>query len=201
MIISGTEGPCIMDIVSLAILKLQHNFILMPYNYSPFPTIETDRLILRRITQDDADEIFFQRNDKAMNEYISRPTSTLDDARNWITRINDSIDANEWINWGVTLKGEAALIGGVCFWNIVPEDNKGEIGFSIRAEHWGKGLMQEAVSAALRYAFDVMKLETIEAYTHPENKRSVKLLERNNFRLTRLPKEGGEEPYAVYVLK
>lgn len=173
----------------------------MPYTFTPFPTIETERLILRQLTPEDVNDIYFQRTDRAMNQYILRPAETLEDARNWITRINNFIAANESINWGIALKDNSALIGGFCYWNMEPENNKGEIGFSLHPEHWGKGLMQETMIATLRYGRDVMKLETIEAYTHPENQRSIKLLERNGFRLVKSPEPGSKEPYAVYLLK
>jgi [ribosomal protein S5]-alanine N-acetyltransferase len=173
----------------------------MPYNFTPFPTIETERLLLRQLTPADDQDIYFQRTDKTMNQYIIRATETLDDARNWITRINNIIAANEGINWGIAIKDTKRLIGGFCYWNMAPQENKGEIGFSLHPEYWGKGLMQEAITATLQYGVHVMGLETVEAYTHPENGRSIKLLERNGFRLVRSPEPGGEEPYAVYVLK
>jgi ribosomal-protein-alanine N-acetyltransferase len=173
----------------------------MKYSFTPFPAIETERLILRQLTPEDVNDIYFQRTDKTMNQYIVRPAETLDDARNWITRINNIIESNEGIFWGIALKGNAQLIGGFCYWNLAPEENRGEIGFSLHPAHWGKGLMQEAISATLPYGLDVMRLHTIEAHTHPENTRSIKLLERNGFRLIRSPQPGSEEPYAVYRLQ
>ncbi|RYD56311.1 MAG: N-acetyltransferase [Sphingobacteriales bacterium] len=170
------------------------------YNFDPFPILETERLIMRQLTDDDVDDIYYQRTDPQINQYINRPPETLEGAASWVMRINDSIAANESINWGVTLKGSTKIIGGFCFWNMDRENDKGEIGFSLNPPYWGMGLMQEALAAGLQYGTEVMKLQTIEAYTHPENTRSIKLLERNGFKRIGLPLPGGE-PYAIYVLK
>lgn len=169
----------------------------MHCNFTPFPTLTTSRVVLRQISLEDDEEIFFQRSDKLMNEYIDRPpAASVEDARNWINMISNSVANNEAIAWGVALKDERPLIGGFCLWNLAHETNTAEIGFSLHPEHWGKGLMQEALEAGIRYGFDIMQLQTLEAQTHEQNKRSRALLERNGFRLQ--PDTSGK--YLIYHL-
>jgi ribosomal-protein-alanine N-acetyltransferase len=169
-------------------------------NFTPFPNLTTERLNLRQITLSDNHAIFFQRSDKSMNQYVDNPPcASIDEAREWINKINKAIAGNESIFWGICLKGQQTLSGGFCFWNLSPERNKAEIGFGIYPEHQRKGLMDEALKAALRYGFEEMGLQYIEAYTHPENIASIRVLEKNGFTLKeQQPTE--ESTYIVFEL-
>jgi ribosomal-protein-alanine N-acetyltransferase len=168
-------------------------------SFTPFPVLTTERLVLRRATMKDDKEIFFQRSDEGMNKYVGNPLAqTIDDARAWIEKIDTIIDTNEGISWGVTLKGDDKLIGGFCYWNWEKEDDKAEIGFSIYPEHQNKGLMQELLQTGLKFGFDYMGLKTIEAYTHPENAASIRVLEKSGFRFKGM---SAEDKLCVYELK
>ena len=172
----------------------------MNRNFTPFPVLSTERLVLRQITLDDDKEIFFQRSDKAMNQYVGNPLATsIEDARSWITRINTAISNNESIAWGVTLKDDPKVMGGFCLWNLSEEHNRAEIGFGIFPDHQQKGYMHEVLQVGIRYGFGEMDLGIIEAYTHPQNVASIRVLEKNNFKL----KEGNPNPegYIVFDLR
>ncbi len=113
-------------------------------------------------------------------------------------KIDTIIDTNEGISWGVTLKGDDTLVGGFCYWNWEKEQEKAEIGFSIYPQHQNKGLMQEILQTALKFGFEYMGLKTIEAYTHPENATSIKVLEKSGFRFKGMSADAN---YSVYELK
>jgi ribosomal-protein-alanine N-acetyltransferase len=132
----------------------------MNCNFTPFPNLTTERLYLRQISLADDNEVFFQRSDQAMNRYVDNPPcKSVEEARKWINKISSLIANNECIFWGICLKGHPKLAGGFCFWNLSPEDNKAEIGFGIYPEHQRKGLMDEALKAALHYGFEEMGLQ------------------------------------------
>jgi ribosomal-protein-alanine N-acetyltransferase len=155
----------------------------MNCNFTPFPTLETERLVLRQIALSDDKEIFFQRSDLSMNEYVGNPLAkTIDDARSWITMINGYATNNESIAWGVTLKDDPQLIGGFCFWNLSAEHNSAEVGFGIYPAHQGKGYMSEVMLTAIQYGFSEMGVDIIEAYTHPQNLASIRVLEKSGFK-------------------
>jgi ribosomal-protein-alanine N-acetyltransferase len=172
----------------------------MNFSFTPFPTLTTERLNLRQITLSDDNEIFFQRSDRSMNKYVDNPPcKSIEEARQWINKITTGIANDEWIFWGICIKGQSKLAGGFCFWNISAEDNKSEIGFGIYPEHQRKGFMNEALKTAVQYGFEVMELKCIEAYTHPENSPSIQVLERNGFKLKQQQPEGST--YIVFELK
>jgi [ribosomal protein S5]-alanine N-acetyltransferase len=172
----------------------------MSFNFTPFPDLTTARLDLRQITLSDDQEIFFQRSDESMNKYVGNPLCTsIDEAREWINKINRAIANNESIFWGICLKGQQKIIGGFCLWNLSAETGKGEVGFCIYPDHQGKGLMSEALKAALRYGFEAMGLKHMEAYTHPENISSIRVLEKNGFSLKK-QQPAEETVYLVFEL-
>ena len=148
----------------------------------PFPTLATERLILRQLEFRDEQEIFFLRSDERVNKYLVAPLAqNVEEAREFINKINTGIANNEWIYWGITLKNDNKLIGTICFWNISTKENKAEIGYVLHPDWQGKGLMQEAIYKVIEYGFEVMKLQSTEAVLHPDNERSIVLLKRTGF--------------------
>jgi [ribosomal protein S5]-alanine N-acetyltransferase len=155
----------------------------MNNNFTPFPVLETERLTLRQLTLDDDNEVFFQRSDEQMNKYVGNPPAkSIEEAREWIDKINNFVRTGESIFWGATLKGGEKLIGGFCIWNLSHEHNKAEVGFGIYPIHQNKGYMSEILRAGLDYGFAQMQLDIIEAYTHPENAPSLKVLGKYGFK-------------------
>jgi [ribosomal protein S5]-alanine N-acetyltransferase len=151
-------------------------------NFSPFPVLTTERLVLRQLTPEDEKEIFALRTDDAVNKYLDRLKARfIEDARKFIQKINKNISNNEAVFWGITYKEDAALIGTACYWNIVKENDSAEIGYELLPAHQGKGIMQEAIAAIIDYGFDSMKLQVIEAVAQKDNQRSFHLLEKFNF--------------------
>jgi len=176
-------------------------------NFTPFPTLTTGRLTLRRLTMDDANEIFAIRSDERVNKYLDRAgCKTIDEAREFINKINTGIANNESVYWAIALKSKPGLIGTICLWNISKEQSKAEIGFELLPQYQGKGYMQEAVTAVIEYGFKTMKLRAIEGEVDPNNARSIKLLEKNNFRLAanssqnNSPDESNNPKTVVYEL-
>ena len=155
---------------------------MVTINFSPFPNLETERLILRRVNATDIKQIFALRSNPETMKYIPRPLlKTTEDAMEHIAMINTKIETNEGINWAITLKGNPKLIGVIGHYRIKPEHYRAEIGYMLLPEYHGKGIVSEAVKEAVNYGFSVMKLHSIEAILDPENHGSAKVLEKNGF--------------------
>jgi RimJ/RimL family protein N-acetyltransferase len=155
---------------------------MLELNFDPFPILRTERLLLRKITEEDADQIFFLRSDGEVLQYLDRdPITSIDDALQWIRMIDAGVRSNEYIAWALSLKNEKELVGTISFWNIKREHYRSEIGYALHPLQQGKGLMQEAMAIVLDYGFKTMNLHSVEANVNPQNVSSIKLLERNNF--------------------
>ncbi len=102
----------------------------------------------------------------------------------FIDKISTGISSNEWIYWVIALKGDNHLIGTICYWSIVAEEDTAEIGYELLPHFYGKGIMQEAVTAVIDFGFTNMQLKTITAFPLNTNTPSIKLLQKNNFKIT-----------------
>jgi ribosomal-protein-alanine N-acetyltransferase len=155
--------------------------MLLP-DFSPFPILSTERLHLRRMSLEDKNEVFFLRSDKEMLQFLDRdPAKSIDEATDWIRMIDEGIDNNQFVAWGITLEDDPKLIGTITFWNLKKEHYRAEIGYALHTHFQGRGLMREAMKAVLDYGFNTMNLHSVEANVNPGNYRSIQLLERNGF--------------------
>lgn len=156
---------------------------MLDVNFSPFPEIKTKRLLLRRMTVEDAPAFLFLRSDDRVMKYIGREKmKTQEEATGLIQKINASVDANESIMWAIALQEEpGTLIGTICYWNILKEHHRAEVGYILHPGYWGKGMMKEALMAAVNYGFREMKLHSIEGHINPENTISGIVLEKCGF--------------------
>ena len=151
-------------------------------NFHPFHNIETKRLLLRRIDNNDVEEVLALRGNLETMKYIPRPLAkTTEDALEHIAMIEDKIVNNTGINWGITIKGNSKIIGIIGHYRISQENHRAEIGYMSFPEFNGKGYMSEAIKAVVAYGFEKMDLHSIEAIIDPENIASERVLQKNGF--------------------
>ena len=155
---------------------------MLEFNFNPFPTLETERLILREVSFDDAKDFFVHRSDKETMKYIGKPLhKTVSETEVIINKMIDGIKANETIAWAITLKGNPKFLGTIGYHRISREHHRGEIGYMIGKEHWNKGIVSEAAKKIIDYGFTKMKFHSIEGVIDPNNIASKKLLTKSGF--------------------
>lgn len=155
---------------------------MLHLNFKPFPQIETPRLVLRRLRMEDAPGLHYLRSDKGILKYIDKkPEKSVAETRKFIRMLWDLERKGSGINWTVTLKGNDALIGNICLWNIRKEHHRAELGYVLHDSFHGKGIMSEAVKTVLERGFKKYKIHSIEANVNPKNKASIALLKKNKF--------------------
>ncbi len=150
--------------------------------FSPFPILTTERLTLRQPVTNDKQEIFTLRSDIEINKYLDRQVSnTIDDARDFINKVNGNINKNDSLYWIITLTDRNILVGTICLFNFSEENGKCEIGYELLTNFQGQGIMSEATEKVIEYAFYTIHVQKIEAFPHRDNKSSIKLLEKFSF--------------------
>jgi [ribosomal protein S5]-alanine N-acetyltransferase len=112
--------------------------------FADLPELETERLLLRKMRLDDAQAMFAYASDPEVTRYVLWETHPL---------VEDS-ERGEFGGWGVVLKGSGAFVG-TCGVDVgyAPEHARAELGYVLSREHWGKGLVLEAVRAVIRFGF------------------------------------------------
>lgn len=155
---------------------------MLTINFHPFQNLETERLLLRRIDENDVDEVLALRGNPETMKYIPRPLAkSKEDALAHIAMIEEKIKDNTGINWGITIKGSDKIIGIIGHYRISVENHRAEIGYMSLPESNGKGYMTEAIKAVVAYGFEQMNLHSIEAIIDPENIASERVLQKNGF--------------------
>jgi ribosomal-protein-alanine N-acetyltransferase len=156
--------------------------------FTPFPILTTERLTLRQLVINDEREIFTLRSDSEINKYLDRQLSnTIDDARNFIKKVNENINKNDSLYWAITLSDKNVLIGTICLFSFSDETDKCEIGYELLTNFQGQGIMTEAVEKVIDFAFNTIKVQKIEAFFHIDNQSSIKLLEKFSFKDSNKP--------------
>jgi [ribosomal protein S5]-alanine N-acetyltransferase len=146
------------------------------------PALETGRLVLRALKDEDADKIFLLRSDETINKYVDRPRAiTVEDAKAFIRKIELFTAEKKGLYWAIAIKGKEKLIGTIALWNFDLQQNKAELGYELLTEYQGQGYMQEALRTVIGYAFKQLGLSSIEGWTHPDNISSSKLLGKLGF--------------------
>jgi ribosomal-protein-alanine N-acetyltransferase len=154
----------------------------MKFPTEQFPVIETARLVLREIKDDDFEMVYVLRSDTEMMKYIPRPLcEDHRDALKLIKTIKENHLIEESLNWAITEKGSDELLGTVGFVRIKTEHNRAELGYMLHSREQGKGYMREAVEAVIQYGFKDMDLHSIEAVIDPDNIASEKILQHFGF--------------------
>ncbi len=160
------------------------------FDFDKFPTLQTQRLILREMTSDDALAVFQIRSDYQVTRYnTGSPYTTIEQARRLIESIRDGYKHEDELRWGITLKGAGRVIGMVGFNYWHRQDRRASVGYDLARAYWGQGIMSEALRAVIEFGFTRMDLNRIEADCTVENEASARLLLRLGFQAEGLQRE------------
>ena len=147
-----------------------------------FPTLHTERLTLRELSDGDAPAAFRLFSDPEVMRFIGKPPHTSHEETLAFVRRNQLLfPAEEGVGWAMCLRGTDELVGYAGHWRLMRQHLRSEIGYQMLREHWGNGLMTEALRAILRFGFERLGLNSVEAQIDPANTRSRKTLERLGF--------------------
>ena len=155
---------------------------MQKFNFTPFPNLTTNRLILRQLSENDSKEIFLLRTDKSVNKYLDRQIQRdTNEVIEFINNINISVHDNQSVYWAICLKDRNKFVGTICLFSFSEDNMTAEIGYELHPNFQKKGIMNEALNAVIEFALSVLNLDSINASVHKNNDGSIKLLERNNF--------------------
>lgn len=145
------------------------------------PVLETDRMILRPLTLEDADSVYDYAKDPEVTKYVTwEAHQTPADSRNYIfDHALQNYHRRIPTPWAITLKTDHnRVIGTVgCFW-VSKNAKSMELAYALGAHHWGQGLMAEASRAVMNYCFQEFDLNRIQARCIVENKGSARVMEK-----------------------
>jgi RimJ/RimL family protein N-acetyltransferase len=171
------------------------------------PRIETERLVLERLTEQNAEAMFAYRSHPLVTRFqLWRPVR-IEEVRERIRKFEQTIFGamDSWSQLGVFLRGSGELIGDLGMHFLPPDNRQAEIGFTITPAHQRQGYGTEAVTAAISYLVEVLGKHRVTASVLPENSASRALLKGVGLRLEGRFRQsvwvaGGWEDDVVYAV-
>jgi [ribosomal protein S5]-alanine N-acetyltransferase len=140
--------------------------------------IETQRLILRNFTTDDAQLIYDLNLDPEVTRYTYDPVRDINHAQEVLEKtILPQHALYNHGRWAVHLKPNLEFMGW-CGLKYRPELNEIDLGYRFKKEFWGNGYATEAAFACIKYGFEKLNLAVITGRAEPENSGSCKVLEK-----------------------
>lgn len=154
----------------------------LEYTFTDFPKWKTERFIIRKAVENDCHDIFELYSDERVVKYMPFTTFTsIEDAINELNWYDKIFKEQTGLRWVIEEVESKKVIGTCGFLNYERAHNRIEIGYDLNPSYWGKGVMKEALNCIIHFAFVTMNINKIEAKVEPENKSSIKLLEKLNF--------------------
>lgn len=147
-------------------------------NYLGTPTIETDRLILRRIELKDAQSVFdhWLSDERVTDNLIKGAHKTVSETVERVAVIVNQYDNEQFCYWGIQLKSTGELIAAIDLFNIDSVSENCEVGYSLGYKWWNQGYGTEALKSVLEFGFRHMNIHKISAAHNLDNPASGKIM-------------------------
>lgn len=155
-----------------------NNQDLKPENiFKRLPALETERLLLRPLSLKDASQVFEYACDPDVARFVTwEHHETLSDSMHFLQSITQQYIEGLASPWGIVYKENNRLIGSGGYHWWIKEHYIAEFGFAISSKYWNRGLMTEALKEIVKFGFETMRLNRIEAKCYPENIASEKVM-------------------------
>ena len=143
------------------------------------PTLQTERLTLREMTLDDAQDVFeYSCAPEAFKFVGGEVHQLIEDSIKFLKEIIEKYKSREIIVWGIFHKEHNKLIGDCGFINRSRKQARAEMDYFLSKEYWNQGLMTEAVKETTRFGFEALGLNRIQAICEVANVSSARVMEK-----------------------
>ena len=144
--------------------------------------LRTESLLLRAMVIEDTAAMYeIYSDEETMRYWACAPLEDLAAAEKFVREDIDWAERGEAINWTITVGDTDRAIGKCILLRYSESNRRAEVGYILHRDFWRKGLMFEAMSAVVDFAFNELGLHRLEADTDPCNAGSLGLLEKLGF--------------------
>ena len=164
--------------------------------------LETDRLLLRKVTLEDIPMLFKMESTPEVNEFTGDPVSiTIEELEKKIKgSILKDYQEHGYGRFAVIEKESGSFIGWAGL-KYLPEFDQVDLGYRFLPEFWGKGYGTESSETLIEYGFNELDLSQIIAIAYPENVASIKIMEKIGMTFDKLaPYDPGDIDAAWYSI-
>ena len=142
--------------------------------------LETERLILRKFTLDDAKDMFNNYgSDSDTSKYLVWNThKNIEDSISYIKDVLEKYKKDSFYCWGVVLKETNALFGAISVIDLDIKNHTAEVGYCYGSKWWRNGYAAESFKRVIAFLFDEVGIETIYADHYLDNVASGRVMEK-----------------------
>lgn len=141
-------------------------------------TLETERLVLRRVYSTDI-TLFNATSDKEVTKYEPwQPHEDVTQLMEYINQVFDRYEEGNITEWTIELEETGEPIGMINIHNLSRQHKHGELGFWLAKEYWNQGYATEACKAVLHHCFQELDFQRIHSITASENHACKRVLEK-----------------------
>lgn len=148
-----------------------------------FPTLKTERLLLRQITSEDQSLVFKGLSHPEVIKYYEVSYLTLEATKEQMDWYAGLEKDGTGLFWAICSADNSTFYGVGGIYDLTQAHKKAEIGFWLLPEHWGRGYMQEAFAAMEDYCFNTLKLHRLEGYVEAGNDKCVSAITKVGYEL------------------
>ena len=147
-----------------------------------FAFIETDRLLLRPCSYQDAEDFYAIASNPQNLEFIFPSQSGLQESQYVVANF---FMKNPLGVWAICDKESQQMIGSIKFEKLDEIKQEAELGYFLKKDYWGGGLMTECVKEILFLSFSEFDLKRLSIVTHQENLASQRVAQKAGFKMCR----------------
>jgi ribosomal-protein-alanine N-acetyltransferase len=151
-------------------------------SFRTIPTLETRRLILRKILPQDEDDMYEYSRDPETSKYLLwEPHASRSYTRAHIRYLQDAYNRASFFDWALIEKESGKMIGTCGFTEIYEREKRAEVGYVIAPQFHRRGFAPEALERVMEYGYNTLGLIKLSGRFMEDNEASRKILERFGF--------------------
>ena len=118
---------------------------------------------------------------EVMRYWSYPPWTDRSQAEQWLRHVQEGYRTGDALQLGIERNADHILVGTCTLFQFHSASRRAEIGYALGRPYWGSGYMNQALQAFLRYGFQTLDLNRLEADIDPRNLASARTLERLGF--------------------
>ncbi|QAA31993.1 GNAT family N-acetyltransferase [Clostridium manihotivorum] len=148
-----------------------------------FPELETERFILRQVNVKDINDLYELYSDASSLQYQqSEAMTNIDQAKKTVIAFLNGYASKKFIRWCIADKNSDKIVGVIALHSFDLINSKAEIGYMLNSNYLMHNIMTECAKVILNFAFNQAGFSKIEASIHPDNLRSINLVQKLGFK-------------------
>ena len=143
------------------------------------PTLQTERLILRKIVKEDAEDMYEYSRDPDVTRYLTwSPHTSLRQTERYIDILQKKYADGSFNDWGLVLRETGKFIGTCGYTSFDYGKNTAEVGYVLSKDCWGNGLAAEAAKRVMEFGFETFELDGYFAKHMEGNDASARVMQK-----------------------